>query len=158
MAYTALSSASRPRLAATILPDTIYPPGTISFPVFVINDSTSCWAGRLRWRMEALCACEVLTAEKSKLSSPLRTSVEGSYVMPLPGVEEVKEEGAIEFVVESGRTLAVGAAETRLFRHGPYRLVLSWESGGGTQENDYTILIASPGWQPEPGMTVVKGT
>lgn len=155
MSYEALARASRPRLIATIMNDTVFEPGTLSFPIYAINDSQSPWAGKMRWRMEILDACEVLTAEKSRHSSPLRSSVEGSYIMPLPGAEGLETDGVLTFCVDPNCTRMIGSASIALQQMGPYRFVMSWDCPAGVEENDYTILVAPAGWQARPGLTVV---
>jgi len=156
LAYHALGQASRPRLAATTMPDTIFQPGRLSFPIHGINDSASSWETTVRWRVERLRSCEVIRAERSRKSSPLRASVEGSYVLPLPGTLGVVAEGEIPLAVESNRARRIGDLSIDLPSTGVYRLVMSWEGREHPEENDYTVLLMPEGWEPDVGLSVVQ--
>jgi len=162
LAYHALQAASRPRLVATTLGDTIFPPGKIVFPIYAINDSRGLWETRVHWRIERLANCEVIRTEPREEATVLNR-IEGTYALPLPGQLEVVAEGNIEagedseptqgWIVATSETALLGEVAARLTLPGPYRLVLSWDDG----ENDFTVYIAPEGWEAAYGLHVRTG-
>lgn len=157
MAYMAIGRASRSRLIATILPDTIFPPGRLTYPIYAINDSPSSWKATVNWQMQKLTACEVLRAEKSKNSSPFRSSVKGSYVMPLPEVSTVIAQGQSSGNIQPNETVLLENISFDLNATGAYQLVMRWDSPKEIEENEYTVLIMPGSWQPDYGLSVVWG-
>ncbi len=47
--YTAFRDASRPRLVTARTDRSVYEPGDVTLPVFVVNDTAESWTGTVRW-------------------------------------------------------------------------------------------------------------
>jgi GNAT superfamily N-acetyltransferase len=162
LAYHALQAASRPRLVATTLNETVFPPGEIVFPIYAINDSRTAWDVAVRWRIERLARCEIIRAEPREEATVLNR-IEGAYALPLPEVLEVMAEGSIKPLegaepptgrpILPNETRPLGEVAARLTLPGPYRLVLTWDG----EENDFTLYITPRGWKPAYGFHVQTG-
>lgn len=157
MAYHALAQASRPRLVATSLDHTIFSPRKLTFPIYGINDRRSSWQVTIHWRLEKLKACEVIRTEAFR-GGPLslRRHVSGTYALPLlPDILEVADSGELFGTVPTNETIYLGAVTANLERMGAFRLVMTWDSPDGIEENDYTVLIVPEGWKADYGLQAI---
>ncbi len=152
--YQAISLASRPRLALTNLPHTLFNPGIIKFPIRAVNDTPEIWNVVVHWKVEALEACEVIRC--SQYRDNLFTINDETVILPLPYIKNTIDEGDLSGEVNSNSVQDLGLVSLSLSGNpAAYRLYLSWGFDEEQESNQYTVLVASTDWHVDYGYQIV---
>jgi beta-mannosidase len=155
LAYDAIRAALRPRLVAAQLAETVFETAPAQVPVWAINDTRTTWDVRAEWRFERLRVCEVLRGERARAARAYLPRAEGTYVLSVPEAGSIVASGALSGSCRSNETVRLGDVSPSHSGPGGYRLTLEWDGETGREQNEFTFLVAEPGWKPRPGLNRV---
>lgn len=153
--YDVLKSANRVRLAATHLPYTLVNRGDIVLPIYLINDTDQEWQPNIKWKLDRLKKCELITAEPDQRLPRWIPHLHGSVVLPVPGALENLRQGEIQGMVPSQSSLQIGSIRHSFTRYGAYQLILTWMENGQSVQNDFTFLVTPDHWEPTGGLAII---
>jgi beta-mannosidase len=161
LAYHALAAALRPRLAAVLVPHTVFARGDLRCPAFAMNERLDTWEARVDWRLEALPACDVLRGGRTRRAPRMMPVPGGTYVLAERGPGTTVGEGRLDGTCHHDETVCLGEidlAHGAALAPGPYRLTLSWDEGGSRQANGLTLLVTRAGWRAPVGLTRITAS
>lgn len=153
--YKALKDASRYRLVATNLPNVLITRGDQVLPVYLINDTDHDWQTLISWRLDRLKKCDLITSEPNRSIPRWLPHLQGSVVLPRPGILEEIRRGEFSGKVASQSSVQIGVVRQSFTRYGAYQLTFSWMENGETIENDFTFLVTPDRWEPVGGLTIL---
>jgi hypothetical protein len=122
--YDAFRDASRPVLVAARTERSVYEPGPVALPVFVVNDTHERWAGPVQWEI-CQAASAVITPDPDGFRIGLALPADGVAVAVPRAVGPIVETGTFTVhappeqstpIGEITLTLAPGTARTVMFR------------------------------------------
>ena len=149
--YTAWRDASRPVLVTARTDRSVYEPGEVTLPVFLVNDTEGAWRGPVHWKIRDATSA-VIAPDPDGFRIGLAFPDDGVLVAVPDGAGDVLESGRFDAHAPALGSTAVGEVAVTLERGCSRTLELRW----GDEANFVHLHCPAVGaWYP-PGLSRVR--
>ncbi|MGZ4690099.1 MAG: glycosyl hydrolase 2 galactose-binding domain-containing protein [Acidimicrobiia bacterium] len=149
--YAAFRDASRPVLVTARTDRSVYEPGTVNLPIFMINDTEQAWSGPVEWEV-ADSSSDVITPDPAGFRIGLTFPDDGVLVAVPHSTGAIMQNGSLTVDVEPEQSTRIGELNVHLELGTSRTVTFRW----GDETNFVHLHCPASGATYPPGLSEVS--